>query len=453
MATLYRRKALNLSRQHFINNYPPFNVARPYDPDTLSEKADLLLYVHIPFCSTICTYCYYKKFANPTQDQVDKYLGYLEREIALFSQDARLQYKTIRSLYIGGGTPTILNSRQLERLLACLRQHLDLENMTELCCEAKPDERTLTAEKMTVLKELGVTRLSFGVESLNSDVLRSHNRRCTLDLYAQTYRLASDIGFPKINIDIMSGLPGETWESWGHLLDTLLDWMPPSLSIYKTEVFYNTPLFATLRNRTVKPALMSDQSEIEQVRYAHERLQREGGYIVANCLHLLRDRKYGELHYKSLWQGTELKGLGLSSHSSYEGVLHQNANELREYYKWVDEGRLPIRRGYRMTARDRLSQAMVYGLKNLEIGRSDFIDRFGVDLADLYGELIAELAAAGVLVLDEEYLRITPEYRIFADDICRQFFLPEYDYMMMAHIARPPVHATPPERQTVAANG
>lgn len=433
---LYSPKTLDLTRRHFINSYPPFNVTRQANADCLQTRRDLLLYVHIPFCPTICTYCFYKKFGNPSQTMVETYLSYLYREIQLFARRPEVLNKRVKTLYIGGGTPTTLTSPQLTALVACLREHLDLSTLEEFCCEMMPDEATAAPEKLATLKDLGVTRISFGVETLNDSILRLHNRRCTQALYDATYQTVRDLGFEKINIDMMSGLAGETWESWTSSIEKLLEWNPPSISIYKFEVFYNTTMFSSMRNGRTPPALISDEEEIRHIRYAHETLCSKGSYIVANCLHLLKDWQYNDLHYRSLWQGGELKGLGLSAHSSYEGFLHQNAADLPEYYRLLDADRLPVKRSYQLTARDRISQAMVYGLKNLAIERKEFISSFGVDLADLYAEVIDELVTAGVLSIDDQWLRITPDYYIFADDICRQFFLPEYQDMIPAHVDR-----------------
>ncbi|HVG17915.1 MAG TPA: coproporphyrinogen-III oxidase family protein [Blastocatellia bacterium] len=435
-SALYNRRPLELTRKHFINLYPPFNIASGRETQSMDEKKDLLLYVHIPFCPTICSYCFYKKFGNPSEDVVDTYLRYLKKEITLFSRRPEVQTKSVRTMYFGGGTPTILNCRQLKDLVGFLRRQLDCDNMTEFCCEAMPHETTLDREKLELLKELGVTRLSFGMENLNDDILRLHNRHCTRELYYDTYKTVQEIGFDKVNVDIMSGMVGETWENWTDVIGTLIEWGPPSISIYKTELFYNTALFAKMRNGKADIALISDEEEIEHMRYAHERLQREGGYVVANCLHLVRDRKYVDEHYELIWQGGEFKGLGLSAHSSYEGYSHQNASEMEEYFSMIEQDKLPIKRAHRLSARDRLSVAMVYGLKNLAINRARFVEQFGVDMTAVYGDLLADLVGQGVLTLDDEWLRITPDYYLFADDVCRQFFLPEYENMMLAHVPR-----------------
>jgi oxygen-independent coproporphyrinogen-3 oxidase len=434
-AQLYIAKPLELKRMHFINTYPPFNATRWADDDCLAPLQDLALYVHIPFCHTICTYCFYKKFGNPTASVIDTYVDYLKREIVLYSARPEMVRKRVKTLYFGGGTPTVLTIAQLRDLVRFIQSHLDLTGLAEFCCEIMP-HATATREKLSALKELGVTRLSFGVESFDEGLLRMHNRPCTRELYEWTYSAACGLQFDKINVDMMSGLAGTTWRSWSADIDALLAWAPPSISIYKTEVFYNTPMFASMRIGKQPPSLLRNDEEIEHIRYAHETLQRKGGYIVANCLHLLKDANKGELHYQSIWEGGDLKGLGLSAHSSYDGVLHQNASELKEYYAAIDTGRLPIKRAHSLTTRDRISQAMVYGLKNLAVNRNRFAERFGADVTVFYGSLITNLVDASVMTLDEQWLRITPEHYIFADDICRQFFLPEYEHMMPAHVQR-----------------
>src|SRR4030095_15533217 len=378
-SALYNSKPLELTRKHFINLYPPFNIASGREAHVMDRKEDLLLYLHIPFCPTICSYCFYKKFARPSEDVVDTYLRYLKREIGAFSRRPESQAKAVKTLYFGGGTPTILNGRQLKDLVGFLRQELDCEKVMEFCCEAMPHETTLDREKLELLKELGVTRLSYGMENLNEEILRLHNRHCTRDLYYNTYQMVQEIGFEKVNVDIMSGMYGETWENWREVIGTLIEWGPPSISIYKTELFYNTTLFARMRNGKADVTLISDEEEIAHMRYAHERLRDEGGYVVANCLHLVKDRKYVDQHFELIWQGGEFKGLGLSAHSSYGGYLHQNASEMEEYFAMIVEGKLPIKRAHRPAGRDRLSTAMVYGLKTLTLSRARFIERFGVD--------------------------------------------------------------------------
>jgi oxygen-independent coproporphyrinogen-3 oxidase len=435
-ASLYSSAPLERSRRHFVNSYPPFNVSKSVGDDCLVQRDDLLLYVHIPFCPTICTYCFYKKFGAPSASTLDTYLDYLKREIVLFGGRPDAQRRRVKTLYFGGGTPSVLSSAQLTDLVAFLKAHLDLSTLEEFCCEIMPHRETADAEKIHTLREIGVTRLSFGVETFDEDLLRLHNRPCSRDLYEWTYAMVMDEDFEKVNLDMMSGLAGATWDSMRADVETLLAWSPPCVSIYKTEVFYNTSQFNLLRRGRSQPRLITDDEEIEHIRYAHRNLTERGDYIVANCLQLVRDWKYCDLHFRATWEGCETKGLGLSAHSCYEGVQHQNASEFDDYYRLIDAGRLPVKRAHRLTPRDRISQWMVYGLKNLAVNRARFAERFGVDMTALYGPLIDSLAADGAVEFDDESLRITPSHYVFADDICRRFFLPEYEHMMLAHVER-----------------
>jgi oxygen-independent coproporphyrinogen-3 oxidase len=433
---LYSLTPLERSRRHFINSYPPFNVTRSTGDECLDHREDLLLYVHIPFCPTICTYCFYKKFGAPSSSTLDVYLDYLKREIAMFAGRPDAQRRRVKTLYFGGGTPSVLSNAQLVDLIGYLKAHFDLSTLEEFCCEIMPHRETADAAKIRTLREIGVTRLSFGVETFDEELLRLHNRPCTRELYESTYAMVLDADFDKVNIDMMSGLAGASWATLKRDVDTLLAWSPPCVSIYKTEVFYNTSQFSILRLGRNQPALITDDEEVEHIRYAHRTLVERGGYFNANDLQLIKDWQYCDLHFRLAWEGVETKGLGLSAHSCYEGVQHQNASELDDYYRLIDAGRLPIKRSHRLTSRDRISQWMVYGLKNLSVDRARFVGKFGLDMTALYGPLIELLAAAGAVELDADTLRITPSHYVFADDICRRFFLPEYEHMMPAHVER-----------------
>lgn len=426
----------NYKREHFINQYPPFNLANGKEVKDMYQKKDILLYVHIPFCYSKCGYCYYKSFDSHTPEMIDQYLDSLKKEISIYSQQPEVRNKQMKSLYFGGGTPTILSCKQYESLVTFIFDKFEFRDDFEFCSEAKPDERTLTFEKLNLLKELGVHRISFGMQNLNDEILKLNERSASVDFYYKVYQMARKLDFENINIDIMSGLYGETWENWKNVISKLIQWAPQSIAIYKMELFLNTRLFRNMKNRKQKINLMSDEEEIKFIQYAYDRLQEEGGYIVANCLHLLKDLRYEHLHIKSLWEGDDMKGFGLTSHSCCDSYLHQNTWDLKEYHQMIAEGKLPIKRAHRLTVRELISEAMVYGFKNMVINRAKFMERFGFDMTDFYGELIDQLVKEGALIYDNGDLRITKDYYIFADDICRQFFLLEYETMMLAHVPR-----------------
>jgi oxygen-independent coproporphyrinogen III oxidase len=451
--SLYEDRPLELRRRHFINSYPPFNHARPVEGEEMYRPGELLLYLHIPFCPTICTYCFYKKFGNPTRAAVDIYLQYLKREIELFAaaEASARGPRPLKTIYMGGGTPTVLTAEQFVDLMGAVRTHFDCDGLEEFCCEIMPHAPTADADKLAALKELGVTRISFGVESFDEDLLRRHNRPCSRELYDHTYEMVRDQQFANVNVDMMTGLAGATWDTWTSDVQSLLEWSPPSTTIYKTEVYYNTTMFTGMRAGKNTPALMTDEEEIRHIRYAHDALMR-GGYIADTGASLIRGPQYTHMHFRSHFEGCDLKGLGLSAHSSFRGTMHQNASELPAYYAMLDAGRLPIKRSHPLSARDRISQAMVYGLKYLAINRARFIERFGMDMTVLYGPVIKRLVDSGALLLDEEYLRVAPDYYIFVDDVCRQFYLPEYQDMLLPRVERNDVTVSIERRRQATAS-
>lgn len=429
-------KSRKYNREHFINQYPPFNLANAAEVKDMYQKEDLLLYVHIPFCHKKCGYCYYKSFDTHTPEMMDQYLEDVKKEILIFSQRPEAQNKQMKSLYFGGGTPSILSCKQYENLVTFIFDTFEFRDDFEFCSEAKPHEKVLNREKLKLMKQLGVKRLSMGMQNLNDEILKLNQRDASVDFYYKVYQLARELEFENINIDIMSGMYGETWDNWKKVIDTLNQWAPQSIAIYKMELFYNTRLFRDMKNRDKKVTLMSDEEEIDLIRYAHQQLTDKGGYFVNNCLHLLKNLKYEHLHIKSLWEGDDMKGFGLTSHSCLDNFLHQNTWNLKEYHRMIAEGELPIKRAHRLSVRERISEAMVYGMKNMVVNRERFKKRFGFNITDFYGDIIARLINEGKLLWDDGNLRITKDYYIFADDICREFFLPEYENMMLAHTPR-----------------
>jgi len=428
--------SLNLNRNHFINHYPPFNIINTTEVKDMSAKEDLHLYVHIPFCPHKCGYCYYKSFDTHTPELISGYLESLKKEILIYSQQPEVRKKQIKSLYFGGGTPTILSCKQYEDLVTYILDKFKFREDFEFCSEARPHEKTLTPEKLKLMKSLGVNRLSMGMQNLSNNILEMNKRDARVEFYYNVYQMAMELEFENINIDIMTGMYGETWDNWMDVISKLIQWAPPSIAFYKMELFYNTRLFKNMKNRNQNITLMSDEEEIKCIRCAHDRLREEGGYIVINCLHLLRDLKFEHVQAKGLWDGEEMRGLGITSHSCCDGFFYQNTSNLNEYHRMIKEGKLPVKRAHRMTVKEFISQTMVYGIKNLCVDRVAFNKKFGFDFTEFYGDIIDEYIKKGVLILDEEALRVTKEYYIFADDICRLFFLPEYETMMLAHVKR-----------------
>jgi oxygen-independent coproporphyrinogen-3 oxidase len=427
---------VELNREEFINQYPPFNLINTREVGDVFSREGMHLYVHIPFCKSKCGYCYFKSFDDISDALVSEYLASLRKEIRLYSEMPEVQSKRVKSLYFGGGTPTLLSCAQLEDVTRAIVDSFDLVDDYEFCVEANPDEETLTAEKIALLKELNIRRISFGVQNFNDEILRINGRLGSAEEFFSAYDLAKRAQVEIVNIDILSGMIGETWPNWQYVVDVLIQLAPESIAFYKMELYYNTKLFKSIRKGEQPGRLMSNEEEIGLIRYAYDRLQDEGGYVASNCYNLVRDREYEHLHTNGIWQGDDMIGLGLSSHSCFNGFLYQNAWNMKEYNQTIGNGALAIKRAHKIPMREEIARAMVYGIKRLRIDRARFVDRFGFDMTLLYGGLIRGLVEAGYLSLDAEALKVPREYYIFADDISRAFFLPEHRTMMLAHMSR-----------------
>jgi len=428
--------ALRMEREEFINQYPPFNLINTQEVKDLGRKEQVHMYVHLPFCKHKCGYCYFKSFDQFTAEDIDEYLGVLMQEIDLYSRLPEVQSKQIKSLYYGGGTPTLLSCEQLERLTKFIFGKFSFSVDFEFCLEANPDEEIVTTEKLVLLKELKVRRISFGVQNFNDEILKLNKRMVPSAAFFTVYDKVRKENFEIINLDIMSGLLGETKENWYNVVDKLLELAPENIAFYKLEFYYNTNLYKEIRNKEISEKLMSNAEEIELIRYAYDKLQDDGGYIVSNCFNLAKSRELEHIHRKGIWEGDDMIGFGLSAHSCFNRFVYQNTWIKEEYFNLVRSGKRPVKRAYHTSMRDEIATAMVYGVKSLYMSRASFVNRFGFDMTVLYGKEIDVLRKQGLLELDDEALRVPRSNYIFADDICRAFFLSEHKTMMLAHLSR-----------------
>lgn len=427
---------ITLNREDIVNQYPPFNVTNTKEVVDLFAKEQIHLYVHLPFCKKKCAYCYYKSFDTFSNEMVEDYLAALKREIDTYSQMPVVQSKRIKSLYFGGGTPTLLSCQQLEELAKYIFEKFDFIDDFEFCVEANPDEQYLSPEKLHLLKQMNVKRISFGVQNFNNEILRLNGREVTAETFYRVYDRARKARFEIINIDIMSGMIGETWENWRNIISRLIQLDPESVAFYKMKLYYNTKLFKKIKKGEQAGNLMSNSEEMAMIGYAYDRLQDECGYAASNCFSLVRDIAFEHVHAKGILQGEDMLGCGLAAHSCFNKFLYQNTWDMKEYLQVAKRGRIPVKRAHSISAKEEISSAMVYGIRGLSIDRKHFIDRFGVDMMLPYSSIINELVKEGLLILDDKALRVPRKYYIFADDICRRFFLPGYETMMLAHLSR-----------------
>ena len=417
---------------YFISNYPPYAYWRPEKVGaalaTLHEPGDaetpLGLYVHLPFCRKRCDFCYFKVYTDKNSSEIRRYLDALMRELDLYRELPFLAGRRPTFVYFGGGTPSYLSTAQLQELFAGLQQRLSWDGAEEIAFECEPG--TLGETKVHALKELGVTRLSIGIENFDADILELNNRAHRAKEIDEAWAHARAAGFDQVNIDLIAGMVGETDENWQRCIERTIELAPESVTIYQMEVPYNTTIYQRMKDGTSVAAPVADwDTKRRWVAEAFERLER-AGFRVSSAYTMVRGDLARFLYRDLLWHGADLLSLGVSSFSHVAGTHFQNESSFGSYLARVEAGELPIQRAYVLSADERFLRQLVLQMK---LGRLDlgyFRDQFGAVVKKRFAETLSRLAAQGLVELEGDELRTTRDGLLRVDRLLPEFFLAEH---------------------------
>ncbi|MEO1980962.1 MAG: radical SAM protein, partial [Fuerstiella sp.] len=233
---------------YFISNYPPFSLWTEENTPEILEAFDRPveqtkdttagLYIHIPFCRKRCKFCYFRVYTNQNAAAIEEYVQALIREIELISRKPGVQGRGLEFVYFGGGTPSYLSSKQLRSLRERMSQHVTWEKAKEVTFECEPG--TLSLDKLKTLKEIGITRLSLGVENFDDRILEENGRAHLSPEVLKAYDWIQDVGFPQVNIDLIAGMVGETDDNWQTCIDKAIAMQPDNITVYQMELPFNT---------------------------------------------------------------------------------------------------------------------------------------------------------------------------------------------------------------------
>jgi oxygen-independent coproporphyrinogen-3 oxidase len=420
---------------YFVANYPPFSVwssdavEREARPALASRPADvpLGLYLHIPFCRKRCHFCYFRVYTNKNAQEVEAYLDLLAREWALLGAQPALAGRPLEFIYVGGGTPSFLSTRQLRSLVDRIEAVAPWSTAREITFECEPG--TITRPKLEVIRDVGVTRLSLGVENFDDAVLELNGRAHRSPEIARCYAWARELAFPQINIDLIAGMLGETDANWRQCVERTLALAPDSVTIYQMELPFNTTISGDLLKGTGRFAerVADWDTRRRWVAEAFEALER-AGYTIGSAYTAVRDPARSSFVYRDrLWEGADLAALGVASFGHVNGVHLQNLDSWETYGAAVTRGELPLARAYRPTDDERLIRELVLQLKRGAIEPARFAAKFGVDVRERFADVWAELADAGVLARsDDERVALTRAGLLSVDMLLRRFFKPEH---------------------------
>lgn len=418
---------------YFVSNYPPFSFWKPEHTSEVVAALDrppapgtpLGIYLHIPFCRKRCHFCYFRVYTDKDSSAIKAYLDLAVRELELYGQKPFIGGRKPQFVYFGGGTPSYLSETQLRDLTDRMKAILPWDAAEEVTFECEPG--TLTDHKLKTIRDVGVTRLSLGVENFNDHILDINGRAHRSREIHRAYHFARELDFPQINIDLIAGMVEETEENWQDCVRRTIELSPDSVTIYQMEVPYNTEIYQEMKAEGRLVAPVADwHTKRQWVRSAFEQLEK-AGYTVASGYTAVRDPARTHFVYRdSLWQGADLIGLGVASFSHIGGTHFQNQHDFEPYLAALRKGDLPIYRALTPTSEERLIRELVLQFKLGRISREYFRQKFGVDLLSRFEQPISQLKSWGALVVDGDWLRLTRDGLLQVDRLVHEFFLPEH---------------------------
>jgi oxygen-independent coproporphyrinogen-3 oxidase len=425
-------RSTRLKRGGFLVSYPPFEALQKMGVEHLWDKPRFSLYIHLPYCRKRCTFCFYKVYTNRNAKPMDRYLDAVFSELDLYGERGELRDRTVNTIYLGGGTPTTLTAAELSELDARIRANFNVAPDVEYTCESEPG--TLDARKLTTMREMGVTRLSMGVQSFDDELLKKNGRSHGVEQVYRTLKLAREQQFPVINLDLMSGIIDETPDTWERSLQALIDLEIEHVSIYRMEIYKNTLLYAGGYTGPGVGGIPTDEEELALWNRAVEKLS-EAGYYQVTGHAFIKAPEHDHTQRADLWHGGEMLGVGVSSYSYMNGCLFQNSSHWDTYVERASNRKSAVDRWLRLNTHQRMARDVVLGFKCLSIDRAWFGERHGFDVLDLFGPQIEALVEDGLMKVDDLTISLTAAARPFVEQLCSIFFLEDYAHLRFNRFA------------------
>ena len=420
---------------YFVANYPPFSVwsenavtadalpalHRPPAPDT-----PLGMYLHIPFCRKRCHFCYFRVYTDKNADEVNAYLDTLAREMELYSRLPSIGGRDLDFIYFGGGTPSFLSTTQLQRLVDRLQATMAWDKAEEITFECEPG--TLTATKLSAIRGMGVTRLSLGVENFDDRILDLNGRAHRSPEIFRAYEFARSLNFHTINIDLISGMLGETDDTWRNSVEQALKLAPESVTIYQMELPFNTTISGDIikgEGRFAEP-VADWATKRRWVREAFDVFE-SAGYSVRTAYTAVKDKDTRFVYTDRLWEGADMAGLGVASFGHINGTHIQNLDRSETWSAAIERGEIPLHRAYRPTGEERMIREFILQLTRGRLRPDYFADKYGADVRQRFDGHLDSLQSSGFVASStDDEIALSREGLLRVDSLLPGFFLPQH---------------------------
>lgn len=418
---------------YFISNYPPYSR---WNAESIAAVEQALhqppqvttplgLYLHIPFCRKRCKFCYFKVFTDVKAEDVQRYVDALCKEISMVAELPIMGQRPFRFVYFGGGTPSFLSPKQLTTLADRLRQHISWDGAEEVTFECEPG--TLSETKVKTLREqVGVTRLSLGVENFDDKVLEENGRAHLSKQVFASWQWIQDAGFANVNIDLISGMVGESWDNWKENIRRTVELSPDSVTIYQMELPFNTVYSADILGNKIETPVADWPTKRAWVDYAFAELE-SAGYSVSSAYTMVKDASKVNFSYRdNLWTGADLIATGIASFGHASGIHYQNLADLEKYYAAIDGGNLPLGRGFVPTKHQLLVREMILLLKRGYLSIGYFRDKYGIDIYQQWPDAWQTYIDNEYVTIDGDTIRLSRPGLLRADALLPAFFEEEH---------------------------
>lgn len=419
---------------YFVSNYPPFAFwKKEAIPDFLASLEQpprpgvpLGLYTHIPFCRKRCHFCYFRVYTDKDAGAIRGYLDAVLKEFAVYAAKPFIGGRKPKFVYFGGGTPSYLSPDQLKFLTDGMKALLPWDEVEEVTFEAEPG--TLTDHKLQAIRDLGVTRLSLGIEHFDDHILEINGRAHRSKEIARAYAFAREIGFPQINIDLIAGMVEETEDKWKEAVAKAVALQPDSVTIYQMEVPYNTGIFKQMKAEGKLVAPVADwETKRRWVDYAFGEFEKVG-YTMTSTTTVVKDpAKVKFVYREGLFSGADIMSVGVASFGHLNGMHYQNQHDFDPYVEAVNAGQLPVYRALTPTWEEHYIREFMLQLKLGRVSAEKFTQKFGKDPREQFAKPLQRLKDWGFLTNGGDRIGVTREGLLQIDRLLHEFFKPEHE--------------------------
>lgn len=412
-----------------ITMYPPTTEEKLFEGYRNAEDNLFVIYVHIPFCMKYCAFCHYPVKIGDLSEEKDYYLDMLEKEMDIYMNRLGLETIKTRSILVGGGTPTYLTPAQLDRFLQFFTSRLDLTSCTQFSYDVDPSTLLDSdgRERLRLMRVYGVDRLTIGVQSFDDEILKKMNRPHNAEEAIKAIHETREAGF-KINIEFIYGYPGQTLQNWIETMEKAVSLGVEEIQNYRLKIIpYGD------HNGFILEEFLKDNKDFPGVEQTlvmkkiaalilsqngyHENLVRVFSRDAKDFSHYANDQCCNLL---------DQIGFGLTAFSSLRDRFALNTQDFKEYYSLINQGKLPLNRGLIRNRDDQLRWAIILPLKNRKVYKSYYQKITGTSLNEVFCKKREKLKDFNLLYEDDKILMLTERGRFFADEVCQEFFHPNY---------------------------